>query len=170
MKWIGALLFISMTTWMGFEWSNRLMNRPKHIRQLKNALQILEAEMIYSQLPLKDVFFSISKQIPEPSKSFFKELGESIQEQPHHFYSFWTSSVDNLIVRSSLGSNEKEILYQFGRTIGQHDYYQQQKQIHLTLSHLERELEEARDNQFKYSKMAKSLGILAGLFVVLLLI
>ncbi|WP_068671909.1 stage III sporulation protein SpoIIIAB [Oceanobacillus sp. Castelsardo] len=170
MNWIGALLLIITTTWLGFDWSNRLSNRPKQIRQIKNALQILEAEIVYSQLPLREAFINISKQIPEPTRSFFEEIGLSLQDKNIDFYIIWKEKVDVLIRNSSLAGNEREILYQFGRTIGQHDFYQQQKHIQLTLSHLERELEDAREEQYKYSKMAKSLGFLAGLFIVLLLI
>jgi len=169
-KWIGALLFIGTTTWIGFEWSNKLNNRPKHIRQLKNALQILEAEILYSQLPLQEAFTTIAKQIPQPTKSFFHTLGLSMGKQNPDLYSLWEEQVDHLMHLSCLSRNEQEILKQFGRTLGQHDFDQQQKHIQLTVSHLDRELEDARDNQTRYSKMAKSLGILCGIFIVLLLI
>ncbi|MDY0396470.1 hypothetical protein RWE15_21815 [Virgibacillus halophilus] len=68
MKWIGALLLLSTTTWAGFEWSKRLSDRPKHIRQLINALQILEAEIVYSQRPLKDAFFCHRQTAASPGK------------------------------------------------------------------------------------------------------
>ncbi|AXI09435.1 stage III sporulation protein SpoAB [Oceanobacillus zhaokaii] len=170
MKWIGALLFIGTTTWMGFEWSNKLTQRPKHIRQLKNALQILEAEIIYSQLPLQDAFTSIAMQLPDPLKTFFETLGNNMKKEHIDFHMVWEKNVNKLMEMSSLGVNEREILKQFGRTLGQHDFYQQQKYIQLSLTHLDRELEDARDEQYKYSKLAKSIGILCGIFIVLLLI
>lgn len=170
MEWIGALLLIGTTTWMGFEWSKRLSKRPKHIRQFKNALQILEAEILYSQLPLQDAFEMVAKQIPDPTKSFFGLLTERMDEERIELYSLWNENVDELMTISYLGESEKEILKQFGRTLGQHDFYQQQKHIQLTVNHLDRELEDARDNHNKYNKMAKSLGFLSGLFIVLLLI
>ncbi len=87
-----------------------------------------------------------------------------------YFETVWEECVLGFIDESSLSSNEKEILLQFGRTLGQHDFGQQQKHIQLTIKHLERELQDARDDQDKYGKMAKSLGFLTGLFIVLLLI
>lgn len=168
MKWIGALLFISMTTWIGFEISKRIDDRPKHIRQLKNALQILEAEILYSQLPLQEAFLTIAKQIPNPSRSFFENLGEAMEKGDVELADLWERQVNVLMQQSSLKKIEQEILLQFGQTLGQHDFTQQQKQIQLTVSHLDRELAEARDDQYRYSKMAKSLGILCGLFIVLL--
>ncbi|WP_042145884.1 stage III sporulation protein SpoIIIAB [Paucisalibacillus sp. EB02] len=170
MKWIGALLFISATTWLGFEWSNKLTRRPKHIRQLINALQVLEAEILYSQLPLHDAFSSIARQIPDPCSSFFQLVANRMVEKYSYFESVWEESVATFMESSSLSVNEKEILLQFGRTLGQHDFNQQQKHIQLTIKHLERELQDARDEQDRYGKMAKNLGFLTGLFIVLLLI
>ena len=70
----------------------------------------------------------------------------------------------------ALKNTELEILEQFGETLGKHDRYQQQKQILLTLSHLEREEKEALQVQSKYEKMVKSLGFLAGLLLIVLLV
>lgn len=170
MKWIGALLFIFMSTWIGFEWSSKLDRRPKQIRQFKDALKILEAEMLYSQMPLAEAFKSIAHQTPNPVRLFFKQIVTDLTTDPTDFLTVWDQNVKNLSHITSFENNEIEILQQFGRTLGQHDYLQQQKHIKLTITHLDRELEEARDNQRKYGKMAKSLGLLCGLFIVLLLI
>ncbi|SFD53189.1 stage III sporulation protein AB [Lentibacillus persicus] len=170
MQWIGALLFIGTTTLIGFKISSQLTERPKHIRQMKNALQILEAEILYSQLPLPDVFTKIAGQIPGPANTFFADLDNSLKNKNVDLYTVWTKCVDSLLENSALGANESEILKQFGRTLGQHDFTQQQKHIHLAIKHLDRELEEAQDEHYKYSKMAKSLGVLCGIFIVLLFI
>jgi len=170
MKWIGALLLIGTATLAGFEWSNRLTKRPKHIRQLKSALQILEAEIVYSQTALYDAFLSVSRKIPNPIQTFFAFLGQEMQRDTVDFFTLWEIQVNDLIKRSSMNENEQEILLQFGRTLGQHDIQQQQKHIQLTIVHLDRVLEEAIDHDRKYGKMAKSLGILSGVFIVLLLI
>lgn len=87
MKWIGALLVMIATTWIGFEWSSKFSNRPKQIRQLKNALQILEGEILYSQLPLQEAFFVISKQIPQPIKYFFSNISRTNgKKTKQHFH------------------------------------------------------------------------------------
>lgn len=170
MKWILALTFITMTTWIGMEWSHKFNQRPTHIRQLKNALQILEAEMLYSQLPLVEAFEMIAKQIPSPIQILFNDLAINMNKQKDDFDGLWRQSVNHLMTCSALSYNEQEILYQFGKTVGQHDFSQQQKHIQLALTHLDRELEEARNQQYKYGKITKSLGFLSGLFVVIVFI
>lgn len=170
MKWIGALLFLATTTWTGFEWSNQLHKRPVQIRQFKHALQILEAEMLYSQLPLQEAFKNISKQIPEPIQSFFMGLSNLMSGRNIDFLQVWDNQVMKLLKVSCFNNTDREIIKQFGRTLGQHNYEQQQKHIQLTIKHLDHEMQQARDQQARFGKMAKSLGFLCGLFIVLLLI
>lgn len=170
MKWIIALLFITMTTWIGMEWSHKFSQRPTHIRQLKNALQILEAEMLYSQLPLQDAFQTIANQIPAPINILFNYLASEMKKRTDDFSGLWEQSVKRIMQHSALAYHEQEILLQFGKTIGQHDFNQQQKHIHLALSHLDRELEEAKNQQYKYGKICRSLGFLSGLFIVIVFI
>ncbi len=93
-----------------------------------------------------------------------------MQLESSDFDQLWVACVNDYIEQSSLSASEQEILLQFGRTLGQHDFTQQQKHIQLTIKHLERELEDARDDQERYGKMARNLGFLMGLFIVLLLI
>ncbi len=170
MKWIGAILLIISTTCIGFYVSHRLEKRPKHIRQFKNALQILEAEITYSQSALPIAFKTLATQIPKPLNSFFNHLSEDMLKEKTNFMYLWNQAVEQLAKEAGYKINETEIIKQFGSSLGQHDFIQQQKQIQLTLTHLDRELEEARDEQIKYSKLAKSLGVLSGAFLVLLLV
>ncbi|GLO66547.1 MULTISPECIES: stage III sporulation protein SpoIIIAB [Oceanobacillus] len=170
MKWIGALLLIGTATTIGFEWSNGLKQRPKHIRQVINALQVLEAEMVYSQVSLQAAFLIISKKSPEPIRLFFQGMAEQMDKIPFDFDQIWEKQVSLLLKNSALQSSDEEILLQFGKSLGQHDIEQQQKHIHLTKVYLETQLSEAQDAYQHYGKLSKTLGILCGLFLVLLFI
>ncbi|WLV23537.1 stage III sporulation protein SpoIIIAB [Aciduricibacillus chroicocephali] len=170
LAWTGAIFLVGAATWAGFEYSRQLDMRPKQIRQLKNALQILEAEIVYSQTPLQQAFHRIARQVPEPTASLFQNLAESLLDQNRNLPDIWCKHVEDHCEVTALGPNEKEVLVQFGRTLGMHELQQQKKQLLLASSHLERELEEARSRQDKYGNMAKMLGFLAGLFILLLFI
>ncbi|MFP3339250.1 hypothetical protein R0J91_14835, partial [Micrococcus sp. SIMBA_131] len=85
-------------------------------------------------------------------------------------YEAWMESMDEVWKYTAFKQEEKEVMKQLGATIGQHDREHEQKQIRLALIHLEREESEARDNQMKYERMFKSLGVLGGILLVILLI
>ncbi|CQR46796.1 stage III sporulation protein SpoAB [Paraliobacillus sp. PM-2] len=125
---------------------------------------------MYSHAPLMDAFWHIANQSPEPIANFFRTLHQALKKGTSELAILWSKCVDHLISHSALGYEEKEVLIQFGKTLGQHDITQQKKHIQLALTHLDRILEDALDDQHRYSKMVKSLGFLAGLFIVLLLI
>src|SRR5690606_5116679 len=82
----------------------------------------------------------------------------------------WEFSLQEIWKKTALKKAELDILLQFGENLGRHDLEQQQKQIRLALTHLEREEKEAEEIQKSYGRMYRSLGILAGLLLTLLLV
>ncbi|RWZ60106.1 stage III sporulation protein AB [Halobacillus fulvus] len=169
MEWFGALIVLTVTTWAGFDLASRFQKRPGHIRQWKNALQMIEAEMVYGQSSLWEVCANLSHHLPSPTNQFFKSIGD-VEGPCRDFAELWTSSLKKHWPWNALSKSEWEILVQFGRSLGQHDLTQQQKQIQLALHHLDRELHEALESGVKYQKMARGMGVLSGVLVIILII
>lgn len=170
MKWFGAILIIAATTWIGFVAAKRLSERTRQLRQIKVALQSLEAEIVYGLTPLTEAAAKVADHLTEPVSTFFRTFSEILLEGQKGVAESWNESLNKTKQTTCLEKGEIEILKQFGATLGQHDREHQQKQIKLTLLHLEREEAEAREAQLRYEKMMKSLGFLTGLLVVILLL
>jgi stage III sporulation protein AB len=170
MKWLGALLIVATTTLGGFAWAKQFSERPRQLRQLKVALQSLEAEIMYGLTPLDEACAHLAKQLQKPLSLFFQQFSIRLSRGSTDVQTAWEESIDEIWHHTALRNGEREVMLQFGATLGRHDREHQQKQIRLTLSHLEREEAEAKDAQDRYEKMIKSLGFLAGLLLVLLLI
>jgi stage III sporulation protein AB len=169
-KIIGAILIILATTWAGFEASKQLSERPRQLRALKSALQSLEAEIMYGHTPLHEASRRLAAQMSEPISSFFSKFASRLVETETTVKDAWDASLKEVWRLTALKKGELEIMKQFGETLGRHDRLSQQKQILLTLTHLEREETEARDKQLKYEKMVKNIGFLAGLLLIILLL
>lgn len=170
MKWIGAIFIIMATSWAGINAAKRYRERTRQIRQLKVALQTLEAEIVYGLTPLYEAAEKIAAMITYPLSDFFLTFSEKLAEGSQSVPRAWNESIAEIKPMMNLEKNELQILEQFGATLGQHDREHQQKQIRLTLLHLDKEEAEAKDEQVRYEKMMKSLGVLGGLLVVILLI
>ncbi|NSL50378.1 stage III sporulation protein SpoIIIAB [Calidifontibacillus erzurumensis] len=170
LKLLGAIIILIATTWIGFEIANKLSERPRQLRQLKVALQSLEAEIMYGHVALRDAATHLSYQFEKPLSLFFKKFAERLSDSDTVFVSAaWKESLDEIWKRTALRQGEYEVLLQFGETLGQHDREHQQKHIRLALAHLEREENDAIEMQRQYEKMVRSLGFLAGLLIVILL-
>ncbi|EIT87336.1 stage III sporulation protein SpoAB [Fictibacillus macauensis ZFHKF-1] len=169
-SFLGASLILFSTSWMGFAMAKKVKERPKQLRELKVALQSLEAEIMYGHVPLDEAFGHLSRQLNEPIAAFFGELAGALQETASSVPILWEEALTRLAERSSLKKAELEVLQQFGSTLGRHDRDNQKRHIQLTLSHLERELDEATAAVATYEKLYKSVGVLSGLLLIILLI
>jgi stage III sporulation protein AB len=170
MKLLGAIFILITTTWTGFEAAKRLSERPRQLRQLKVALQSLEAEIMFGHTPLSDACLNLSAQVSKPLSWFFERFSKRLNQGEVTVREAWEDSLVEVWSMTAFSQGEFEVMKQFGETLGQHDRYQQQKQIRLALSHLEREELDAKEKQQRYEKMVKSLGFLSGLLLVILLL
>ena len=82
-KLVGAAIIMIATTWTGFEAARKISARPRQLRQLKVALQSLEAEIMYAHTPLKEAAQKLQKQLPRPLNHLFAIFAEQLdQERP----------------------------------------------------------------------------------------
>lgn len=170
MKIFAMLMVILASTVIGFEISRGFAKRTTNLRLWKDALRIMEAEIVYSQSPIIHVFKKLSGQLPSPFHPFFKQLAERLEEDQRDLFELWSNTLEEFAKRTYLKLEDIEILKQFGRTLGQYDISQQEKQIQLTMTHLDRKLAEANEQNAKFGKMSRALGVLSGIFIALLLL
>jgi stage III sporulation protein AB len=170
LKIVGAILILFATTWTGFELAKQLTDRPRQLRAIKTALQSLEAEIMYGHTPLHEASRRLAGQLGSPLDEFFSSFAKKLIETETTVRDAWEDGLREIWGKTALKKSEFEILKQFGETLGRHDRVSQQKQILLTLTHLEREENEAREKQLQYEKMIKSIGFLSGLLLIILLL
>ncbi|GAB7386820.1 stage III sporulation protein SpoIIIAB [Bacillaceae bacterium] len=170
LKLIGALLIVFSTSAAGWQLSRSYADRPKQLRQLQIGLQHLETEIVYGSTPLHQALRRISRRLPGVVGELFCAAavnlagrdGASVRE-------CWEDAVNKVWHKTALRQGDKEILLQFGHTLGLTDKEDQQKHVRLAMMNLHSEEEQARTEQRKYEKMCKSLGVLGGILVVILM-
>jgi stage III sporulation protein AB len=168
-KLIGAICIIVATTWIGFEMSRRFSDRPRQLRALRSALQSLEAEIMYGHTPLHEASRRLAAQLAKPLSTFFEIFAKKLTDTETTVNVAWETSLKEVWKSTAFKQGEFEIMKQFGETLGRHDRNSQQKHIMLTLTHLERQEEDAIQSQATYEKMVKSLGFFSGLLLIILL-
>jgi stage III sporulation protein AB len=170
LKLFGACLILLSTTMMGLKWAQRFVNRPREIRLFRTALQRLESEISYGATPLPSALTSIARQTPSPVGDCLGEVARQLNN-PHQLslMECWRQGLLAHWSKTSLLSAEKEIILQFGHTLGSSDREDQVKHIQLVLAHLAAEEENAILEQQKNEKLCRSLGLLAGALAVILM-
>ncbi|SDB99923.1 stage III sporulation protein AB [Pelagirhabdus alkalitolerans] len=169
MNGIGALLIVSASTLIGYYLSVQFTQRIKQITTLKAAIQLLEAEMVYSQRDLQSIFCDLSKRIEGAIGLFFEKIAAKMNEI-NDLPTLWSEESERIKYYSALKQNEVDILKQFGQTLGHYNIEQQKKQIQLTLIHIDRALTQIDQNRTDKSRLYQVIGFLTGVFIVLVLI
>jgi stage III sporulation protein AB len=169
-KLIGACLILFAGTMIGFYQALQFSRRPRQIRQLIQALQRLETEISYGFTPLPSALLSISRQMPQPLSKLFHLVSEQlITPTGRTTEESWRYAIESCWQDTAMKINEREALQQLGLSLGITDREDQIKHLRLTASQLLVEELTASEEQKRYEKMWKSLGLLSAALIVILM-
>lgn len=169
-KLIGAMMIVLTTTLIGFDISRQMEARTEELRDLIYSLQMMEAEMNYSYETLQSIFQSVGEKTADPIGLFYRQLARKLESPVAYFYSIWEQNLQFLQQTTSLKNEEIKILKQLGNNLGNHPISQQEKEITLTRFYLQKTLDEATEQKTQYVKTIKTISVLIGIFIVLILI
>lgn len=170
-KLLGAMLILFAGTLIGFQQAAKFAERPRQLRQLAHALQRLETEIGYGHTPLPEALLRTSEVTPEPLSSLLRSAADSVLRTENlTFRESWEQAVSAHWGGTSLGSNEQAVLIRLGSSLGISDKEDQMKHLRLALNQLKAEEDAARDDQARYEKMWKSLGVLIAVLIVILMV
>lgn len=170
-KLIGALLVIAAGTLFGFYQAGRYAARPRELRQLSGALQRLETEIGYGHTPLPEALERTASASEPPVSELFIAAASGLSgEDGLTFRESWEAAVRGKWDLTSMGAAEQGVLLRLGSALGISDKDDQIKHLKLALVQLKSEEDTAREEQARYEKMWKSLGLLSAALVVILMI
>lgn len=163
-------MLLFATTGIGFLLAARFAARPKQIRRLIGALAILESEINYGSRKLSDACTSIAvRDIPSVSSLFRLMSIRLTTMDGEATYDCLNMAVQEWWPTTALKSSEKEVFLQFCKTLGSSDRSDQLTHLDLAKQNLQVEEQKAREEQFQYEKMVRTLGVLAGALLIILL-
>ncbi|QAY68405.1 stage III sporulation protein SpoIIIAB [Paenibacillus protaetiae] len=170
-KLLGAMLVLAAGTLIGFLMAGKYAARPRELRQMAYALKRLETEIGYGRTPLPIALLRTGEAASPPVSDIFKAAAEELRrEDGPTFQESWTAAVNRVWAYTAMRSVEQGIVLRLGSALGISDKDDQLKHLKLALVQLKAEEDEARDEQARYEKMWKSLGVLAAALVVIVMI
>ena len=171
LKIIGSAVVVATTSILGYALSINYKRRPAELRELQGLLQMLENEIGYLSNLLVDAFEKISRSSRSKTVIFFNAAAENLKSCSSIGASnAWEKAVRDNIETTSLNKEDEEILVSFGKMLGISDVEGQIKNIRLLQSQLKLQEQKAEESRQKNERMYKSLGVLGGIAIVIMLI
>ncbi|THF75912.1 stage III sporulation protein SpoIIIAB [Cohnella fermenti] len=167
---VGAALILFAGTMIGFLQAARFAERPKQIRHLLHALQRLETEIGYGQTPLPEALLRVAKVLPPPLAGLFERIaGELRSASGETVKAAWERIIGGGWASTAMRAGELEAMLRLGASLGGSGRDDQLKHVRLAMLQLQAEETAAREDQAKYERLSRSLGVLGAALVVILM-
>jgi stage III sporulation protein AB len=130
----------------------------------------LSTEIGYGSTPLPDALSKLSLQMHKPLDRMFAEAADRLrQERGVTVRQVWQETVDRYWNLTAMKSAEKEAMIELGATLGISDRENQLKFLELAHTQLQQEEAAAREEQTRFEKLSRTLGVLGGALIVILI-
>ncbi|MCG9968512.1 stage III sporulation protein AB [Pelotomaculum terephthalicicum JT] len=170
LKLIGAVMVIAASGLSGLAMAGNYARRPKELRSLRSALQILETEIAYSATCLPDAFMQVSGRCDKTSATLFSGAAAELSNMSGVTASeAWDKALEKYYPGTALKSGDLSILRNLGGSLGISDREDQIKHLRLAMEQISAETLAAEEEAARNVKLWSYLGFLGGLLVVLLL-
>lgn len=169
---IFLLIIILITcTLMGFAYGGRYSKRVTSLMSLHQAIRLLETEIIVFANQLPVAINNINKRVSPEINSLFKIIINEMQnDQRGDLYYSFLKTTDYLEKKCLLKADDIDVFLSLGKIIGKTNRNDQEQQFRHIYYELDQLILEAKDEKIRNEKMYRSLGILLGLGIIIILI
>ena len=161
---ISLVFFISL--YIGNLISQKYTLRLAELKEIKNALNIIESKIKFTYEPLPEIFIQTSKMLSNNISKIFLQASNNMKIE--NAEEAWEKSVET--ATTNLNLEDIENIKSFGKMLGKTDKEGQISRLELTKTFIEMQIEKAKNEENKNAKLYKTLGAVVGLAFVIILI
>ena len=171
MKLLGAVFVIVGCSGLGAESAKRLKDRRRLLETMKRMMSQLKGEILYSNLTLPAAFFRTGQKGEGAAGKLFTSVAKRMEEKTgESFEEVWKAETEQFFQTCSLEKNEQDQLRAFGSCLGYLDRDMQERTMEFYMEELEQEIEVLKKAEPEKCRMFLGIGILAGLFLTVVLV
>ena len=162
---IYSFIFLSCSL-IGILISKKYVNRVNELREFKNALNMFKTKIKYTYEPLPEIFAEISENIDSSIAIVFKIASEKMEICT-------AGEAWNLALKFedlSIDEEDRNVLKNLSKLLGKTDIQGQLNQIEMTSDFLDKQIRKAENQKDKNEKLYRTLGMLLGMAIVIILI
>lgn len=170
LKLLGSILILSASMLYGWKVNEEQKEHVEQLIAMKEMFLMLQGEISYARTPLREAFLQIAAQGKEPFSGFLKRAAEGMGEQEGSMGEFWGRLVEEEAGEFYFTREEQGLLKRAGENFGYLDVQMQLKNLELYMEQAEVFIQNAQKELKDRQKVARTLSLMCGLFLVILLI
>ena len=170
-KFFGGMIVIIASTCIGIKASEKLNVQLELLQKMKQLVILISGEIKYNNSYLGQAFLNVSNRICEPYKGLLRDVADKLDEETGEtFEKIWKEGVNEKLSGTELSGKHIMKLQELGDSLGFLDKDMQISNFELFIERLDYEIYESAEKNKANCKLYKSLGVLFGIAIVILLI
>lgn len=162
---IYSFIFLSCSL-IGILISKKYVNRVNELKEFKNALNMIKTKIRYTYAPLPEIFAEISENVDTNISNVFKNAAEKMNICTAGEAWDLALKIEDL----NINNEDRNALRNLSKLLGKTDLEGQLNQIEMTSDFLDKQIRTAENQRDKSEKMYRTLGMIMGLAIVIILI
>ncbi len=162
---IYSFIFLSCSL-IGILISKKYSNRVNELKEFKNALNIFKTKIRYTYAPLPEIFAEISESIDSNIGTVFKRAAEKMNICAAGEAWDLALKMEDL----NIDDEDRNALKNLSKLLGKTDLEGQVNQIEMTSDFLDKQIRKAENQRDKSERMYRTLGMIMGMAIVIILI
>lgn len=161
---IYTFIFLSSSL-IGILISKKYTNRVNELKEFKNALNIFKTKIRYTYEPIPEIFIEISKNVSSNVSCVFSQAANRMNVLTAG--EAWQISLK--MEDLSIDDEDKNVLNNLSKLLGKTDLQGQLCTIEMTEDFLDEQIRKAEELKNKNEKLYRTLGMILGLTIVIIL-
>jgi len=168
-KVLGAVLVLTSATAIGYLLAYQVKEQERWLTDIKLSFLLLSGELEYHQLPLPEAFLLTGTKHGGRMKEFFLQMGEELaQKAGGNFQEIWRKQAEKTLKSAPIKKEQKEEFEQMGVYFTGAEQSVRTHAIEFYTGRLETEIEKLRETGKEKAYLYRMLGMLGGIFLLIL--
>ena len=165
LKVLGMVFILIASTGIGFSRSHEMQEHLSQLEELHRLFQFIRSELQYTRAPFAEIFEKISGKVNPPFVMWLSEMTKRLQNRgTGSFWDIWNEAIEKELKDSKLKNDELVDLQNIGKNL------EYMESFDLYIEQLEYRIEQTREECKTKKKLCQSMGIMGGIFLVILLL
>ena len=159
------LIFLS-STYIGILISNRYKNRVNDLKEFKSILNVINTKIRYTYEPIGEICSEVSLMNDTNIGRLFGAISNGLKERS--VAEAWNFAIDTY--GNNFSKEDKHIIKSLGKMLGKTDIDGQVSEIAQAHEFLNVQIDKAEKDRQKNEKLYKSLGMVIGIAIIIILV
>lgn len=168
---IGGILILVATSGAGYVYCMDVKSYLAKMQYLRYIFSLIKGEIAYTHAPLPEVFAEVARRVRKPYRTWLSETARAVEmREETGFARAWSRCVDKYLKPIGLKQEHSILIKEPGTFLGSLERDTLDHTLQMYLNRMDLEIEKLREGLAAKTRIGGCLGVMSGIFLIVLLI